>query len=87
MDTEAVERSIQEATASVRENVSTLESALLDIEEHTRYDAPRIWFEVVTLDHSPATNRVASTLETLVTRFDKACSMMEVCCAGASMVS
>ena len=37
MDTEAVERSIQEATASVRENVSTLERALLDIEEHTRY--------------------------------------------------
>ena len=37
MDTEAVERSIQEATASVRENVLTLERALLDIEEHTRY--------------------------------------------------
>lgn len=42
MDTEAVERSIQEATASVHENVSTLESAVLDIEEHTRYAAPRI---------------------------------------------
>lgn len=37
MDTEAVEQSIQEATASVRENVSLLERALLDIEEHTRY--------------------------------------------------
>ena len=37
MDTEAVEQSIQEATASVHENVSTLERALLDIEEHMRY--------------------------------------------------
>lgn len=37
MDTEAVEQSIQEATASVRENVSMLERALLDVEEHTRY--------------------------------------------------
>ena len=37
MDTDAVERSIQEATASVRENVTTLERALLDVEEHTRY--------------------------------------------------
>lgn len=37
MDTEAVEQSIQEATVSVRENILTLERALLDIEEHTRY--------------------------------------------------
>ena len=37
MDTEAVEQSIQEATASVRENVSMLERALLDVEDHTRY--------------------------------------------------
>lgn len=61
MDTEAVERSIQEATASVRENVSSLESALLDIEEHTRYAAPRIRFAVVTLDHSQTVNMIVST--------------------------
>ncbi|KAL3151430.1 hypothetical protein ABBQ38_012438 [Trebouxia sp. C0009 RCD-2024] len=36
MDTDAVEQSIQEASASVRENVSMLERALLDVEEHTR---------------------------------------------------
>lgn len=68
-DTEAVERSIQEATASVRENVSNLESSLLDIEEHTRYAAPCIWFEVVTLDHSQTINRVVSTPEDLGHKF------------------
>lgn len=36
MDSEAVERSIQEATASVGDNISTLERSLLDIEEHSR---------------------------------------------------
>lgn len=39
MDSEAVERSIQEATASVGDNISTLERSLLDIEEHSRCSA------------------------------------------------
>ncbi|KAL0048072.1 hypothetical protein WJX82_007015 [Trebouxia sp. C0006] len=36
MDSEAVEHSIQEATASVRENISLVERSLVNLEEHTR---------------------------------------------------
>jgi hypothetical protein len=36
MDSEAVEHSIQEATASVRENISLVERSLINLEEHTR---------------------------------------------------
>ena len=36
MDSEAVERSIQEATASVRENISLVERSMINLEEHTR---------------------------------------------------
>ena len=35
MDSEAVEHSIQEATASVRENISLVERSLINLEEHT----------------------------------------------------
>jgi hypothetical protein len=36
MDSEAVEHSIQEATASVQENISLVETSLINLEEHTR---------------------------------------------------
>ena len=37
MDTEAVERSIQEATASVHENITLVERSLVNLEDHSRY--------------------------------------------------
>ena len=37
MDIEAVEHSIQEATAAVHESISSIENSLLNLEEHTRY--------------------------------------------------
>lgn len=36
MDSEAVEHSIQEAIASVQENILLVERSLLNLEEHTR---------------------------------------------------
>ena len=37
MDSEAMETSIREATAAVRENVSSLERSLLDLEDYSRW--------------------------------------------------
>ena len=72
MDTVAVEQSIQEATASVRENVSSLERALLDIEEHTRYASLHMFGLELTIRYYPLNLHVlVAALWTLVTKSDK----------------